>query len=89
MGGAGYAEPGTKIKGGKWTVVKFFFVSVRLVHPLPHPHAAPSLDGLRMVQMPHLQVGYTCVWMAQCSELGFYRKLYGPSVLLKMNIVSM
>lgn len=26
--------------------------------------------------------------MAQCSELGTYRALYGPSVLLKMNIVS-
>jgi hypothetical protein len=25
--------------------------------------------------------------MAQCSELSFYRKLYGPSVLLKMNLV--
>lgn len=34
------------------------------------------------------QVGYTCIWMAQCSELSFYRKLYGPSVLLKMNLVS-
>ena len=34
------------------------------------------------------QVGYTCVWMALCSELNTFRKLYGPSVLLKMNIVS-
>lgn len=35
-----------------------------------------------------VQIGYTCVWMALCSELNTFRKLYGPSVLLKMNVVS-
>lgn len=28
------------------------------------------------------QVAYTIVWMAMCSEMGYYRNLYGPSVLL-------
>lgn len=34
-----------------------------------------------------VSVGYTIVWMALCSELNTFRELYGPSVLLKMNIV--
>jgi len=33
-----------------------------------------------------VSIGYTCVWMALCSELNTFRKLYGPSVLLKMNV---
>ena len=34
MGGAGFGPPGSssKIKGGRWTVVKFFFISVRGCH---------------------------------------------------------
>lgn len=59
MGGGFTASSTNKIKGGKWTVVKFAAVSV----------------------------GYTIVWMALCSELNTFRTLYGPSVLLKMNIV--
>ena len=30
------------------------------------------------------QVSYTIVWMAICSEMGYYRSLYGPSVLLQV-----
>ncbi|KAL3137216.1 hypothetical protein ABBQ32_006768 [Trebouxia sp. C0010 RCD-2024] len=47
-----------KIKGGKWTVVKFFSVSL----------------------------AFTMVWMLIISQLGYYKLLYGPQVLLQMNI---
>ncbi|KAH7618705.1 hypothetical protein Ndes2526B_g05622 [Nannochloris sp. 'desiccata'] len=60
MGGAAVPEIGDhkKIKGGNWTVVKFFTLSV----------------------------AYTSVWLAVSSELGYYRFLYGPQVLLYLNI---
>ncbi|KAK9817758.1 hypothetical protein WJX72_001709 [[Myrmecia] bisecta] len=47
-----------KIKGGRWTVIRFFSVSV----------------------------AFTIVWMTISSELGYYKLLYGPQVLLLMNI---
>lgn len=48
----------TKIKGGKWTVARFFMVSM----------------------------AYTSAWLAVCSQLDFFRSLYGPQVLLQLNI---
>lgn len=40
-----------------------------------------------MFKFAAVSVGYTIVWMALCSELNTFRELYGPSILLKMNIV--
>ena len=47
-----------KIKGGRWTVFRFFLVST----------------------------AYTSVWLAVSSQLGSYRELFGPQVLLQLNI---
>jgi hypothetical protein len=47
-----------KIKGGKWTVFRFFLVSV----------------------------AFTSVWIAVSSNLTEYKQLYGPQVLLQLNI---
>ena len=45
-----------KIKGGRWTVARFFLVST----------------------------AYTSVWLAVSSELGYYKNLHGPQVLLQV-----
>lgn len=47
-----------KIKGGRWTVARFFMVSM----------------------------AYTSAWLAVCSQLDYFRSLYGPQVLLQLNI---
>ncbi|KAL4440645.1 hypothetical protein ABPG77_000354 [Micractinium sp. CCAP 211/92] len=58
-GGFAPAAPGVqKIKGGRWTVFRFFLVSV----------------------------AFTSAWVAVSSQLGYYRKLHGPAVLLQLNI---
>ncbi|KAL4457583.1 hypothetical protein ABPG75_012448 [Micractinium tetrahymenae] len=57
----GFAPGGAgshKIKGGRWTVFRFFLVSV----------------------------AFTSAWVAVSSQLGYYRKLHGPAVLLQLNI---
>ncbi|KAK9842795.1 hypothetical protein WJX74_002523 [Apatococcus lobatus] len=56
-GGEGASGP-NKIKGGNWTVVRFFTVSV----------------------------AYTIVSQTIFSQLGYYKALYGPSILLLLNI---
>ena len=33
-----------------------------------------------------LQLAFTMVWMTIISQLGYYKILYGPQVLLQMNI---
>lgn len=50
--------PAHKIKGGRWTVFKFFLIST----------------------------AYTSVWMAVSSQLDYFRELYGPQILLQLNI---
>ncbi|KAK9865209.1 hypothetical protein WJX84_011196 [Apatococcus fuscideae] len=56
-GGEGASGP-HKIKGGNWTVARFFTVSV----------------------------AYTIVSQTIFSQLGYYKLLYGPSILLLLNI---
>ena len=34
----------------------------------------------------YLQLAFTMVWMLIISQLGYYKILYGPQVLLQMNI---
>ena len=61
MGGAAtfaLHEGDPKIKGGKWTVARFFLVSV----------------------------AFTAGWLACSSQLGWYRSVYGPQVLLALNL---
>jgi hypothetical protein len=59
MAGGGFvAAGGHKIKGGRWTVFRFFLVSV----------------------------AFTSAWVAVSSQLGYYRRLHGPAVLLQLNI---
>lgn len=36
--------------------------------------------------VPMLQLAFTMVWMTIISQLGYYKILYGPQVLLQMNI---
>ncbi|DBA92716.1 TPA: hypothetical protein ACH3X1_002925 [Trebouxia sp. C0004] len=57
-GGTGPNNNPNKIKGGRWTVAKFFSISL----------------------------AFTMVWMTIISQLGYYKILYGPQVLLQMNI---
>ncbi|KAA6418939.1 MAG: hypothetical protein FRX49_11043 [Trebouxia sp. A1-2] len=57
-GGTGSNNNPNKIKGGRWTVAKFFSISL----------------------------AFTMVWMTIISQLGYYKILYGPQVLLQMNI---
>ena len=46
-----------KIKGGRWTVFRFFLVSV----------------------------AFTSAWVAVSSQLGYYRRIHGPEVLLQVS----
>uniref|UniRef100_A0A1D2AFS1 Equilibrative nucleoside transporter 4 n=1 Tax=Auxenochlorella protothecoides TaxID=3075 RepID=A0A1D2AFS1_AUXPR len=47
-----------KIKGGRWTVARFFLVST----------------------------AYTSAWLAVSSQLDYFKDLYGPQILLQLNI---
>lgn len=39
-----------------------------------------------MVGCPQVSTAYTSTWLAVSSQLGNYRELYGPQVLLQLNI---
>lgn len=58
MAGGFVVASGNKIKGGRWTVFRFFLVSV----------------------------AFTSAWVAVSSQLGYYRQIHGPAVLLQLNI---
>ena len=71
-----------KIKGGRWTVAKFFSISVSLQFK---GIVTPMLQLLTQANAA-LQLAFTMVWMTIISQLGYYKILYGPQVLLQMNI---
>ena len=83
-GGFGSNNNPNKIKGGKWTVAKFFSISVRneLSRYIRILSTLPACVKLATC----LQLAFTMVWMTIVSQLGYYKLLYGPQVLLQMNI---
>ena len=81
-GGGGFANTNpNKIKGGKWTVAKFFSISVRPTWCQARPRQLLAIT----VTFP-VQLAFTMAWMTIISQLGYYKILYGPQVLLQMNI---
>lgn len=82
-GGTGNANP-NKIKGGRWTVVKFFSISVGIGTGFSTASRFPLQCCRKLCLM--LQLAFTMVWMTIISQLGYYKILYGPQVLLQMNI---
>lgn len=80
-----------KIKGGRWTVAKFFSISVSyaqlfggllILQIQCHNLYYVALTSSRIAS----QLAFTMVWMLIISQLGYYKILYGPQVLLQMNI---
>ncbi len=84
-GGTGPNNNPNKIKGGRWTVAKFFSISVRECNIAGILHAITSIILLHSM-CSVLQLAFTMVWMTIISQLGYYKILYGPQVLLQMNI---
>lgn len=81
-GGFGNNTNPNKIKGGRWTVAKFFSISVTV---LLHDNAVLKSNKQKHAIVV-LQLAFTMVWMTIISQLGYYKLLYGPQVLLQMNI---
>lgn len=94
MSGGGESGSNTnpnKIKGGRWTVAKFFSISVSYAQPFAgllimkiqcHHSYCVAFTSSRIAS----QLAFTMVWMLIISQLGYYKILYGPQVLLQMNI---
>lgn len=74
-----------------WTTLKTHQAhSYRVLLTLPL-HSAPSLSTIPHTsppptRRPSPQVSYTLVWLLISSELGYYSRLYGPQVLLQLNL---
>lgn len=52
-----------------------------------HPPPTKIKGGKRtVIRFFLVSVAYTSVWIAVSSQLDYFKTLYGPSILLKLNI---